>query len=183
MDKATPRIGIAIKQGTDFMRGVYQEISALFGELDDVLREKHWISAWYNYLVFRSNSNAVDQLHLRFPETMGRAYAHEPSPGQYARHAAIIEVHLSPSFGADEAMLVLAIATLGKPLGSGQIAEMYRNSAYFMGTLLREGEYTLGTAKALTPQERRGVFADCPELHVVAWPLVEMTGRDALART
>jgi len=182
MDTTAPQIGIAIKQCTDFMSGVYREISALYVDLDEVLKEANWASAWYSNLSFHTNSNAIDQLHLRFPRTMGRVYARMPASG-LSRHAVVIEVHLSPSFGADEAMIILAVVAMGSELAPGQIAELYRDNNYFMGTLLRAGEYTLRTAKALAPQERRGVFANAPDVHIVTWPLTEMTSRDAISRT
>ncbi|MBZ4419084.1 hypothetical protein [Myxococcus sp. RHSTA-1-4] len=178
---AVPRTGVAIKQCTDFMREVYREVSALFGDADLVLGDAGWNTVWYGNLFFAGISNAIESLPSRFPRSMGRVYAHAKA-GEPARHAAIIEVHLSPAFDADEAVLVLAVAGLEKELVPDAIRARYSDSD-FAGNLLLQHGYTPGAAKDLTLAEHPRVFTGAPHFRIAAWPLTQMTSREALKQT
>ncbi|NMO19391.1 hypothetical protein HPC49_18700 [Pyxidicoccus fallax] len=178
---AVPRTGVAIKQCTDFMREVYREVSALFGDIDLVFADAGWSPVWSGNLVFAGISNAIEALPSRFPRSMGRVYAHART-GEPARHAAIVEVHLSPSFDADEATLVLTVVGLEEALAPDSIRGLYSDSD-FAGNLLQQHGYTPGTAKDLTRDEHPRVFSGAPHLRIIAWPLTQMTSREALKQT
>jgi hypothetical protein len=179
---AVPRTGVAIKQCTDFMFEVYREVSALFGDVDLVLGDVGWNSVWYGNLFFAGISNAIEALPARFPKTVARVYA-QAKAGEPSRHAAIVEVHLSPSFDADEAVLVLAVVRFQEELAPDTLRGKYSNSPDFAGTLLRQHGYTPGAVKDLGPKEHPRVLGEAPHFRIVAWPLTQMSSREALKQT
>ena len=171
-------IGQSIKRCADFLREVFRECQAFLVDVERLLDKIGFVNITGRQVMFWNTTD------IHQPDAWGRhAFARifsRGGGGADTRELLVLEVHLSPSCGADEPIVVLAHVLFDAPMASKYAKSLYNNGEWIERLL--KSPYEFGVLQVFPERERRSVFPSASEVKATGWPLVKMKDRDDIAR-
>jgi len=180
-DPVEQNLGVSIKRSTEFIAAIHSQTQMVLVEISGIL-EKHKFESVRGTSIFVP----VRSMNIQSPEAwchkvVARLFG-EGGKSQKSTHLVAVEAHFAPTFGVDEAVVVLGFARLSEGHGREDLQASYEEHGW-VATVFENTEF-----RSDSVQKHAGgtpgwqPFPDLEELRVIAWPLVSFDSSETVKR-
>jgi hypothetical protein len=173
MSETKEDLGVSIKKCTEFIASVHAETQMLLIDISGVLERHKFLSIKGSGIVVSDSSTKnIDNPAGWCHKAVARLFGEGGRKGRSKKLLAV-EAHFAPSFGIDQAMLVIGYARFDEPQDKESLVAAYEESEW-MAAAYGDDTPKLDEVCPRSKDDRRKIVPAASDVKVIGWALVSL---------